>query len=107
LPESKWIGIITTTAIAQKVSPTKDALETKDYPGLPRNVGSTILIQSQQKFGELGLRIVVLSTLASADPKEARLVESHTHRTSYLLLNLGAGKRSTLEIVCNYQQAFK
>ncbi len=56
----------------------------------------------------LGLQISGLSPPASADPKEARNLEGRTHRTSYLLLlNLSAGKRSTLEIAHDYEHALK
>jgi outer membrane protein OmpA-like peptidoglycan-associated protein len=101
------VGILATTATAQKVSPTQDAPNTKDYPGMPRYEGSSIVLQSSQKYGELGLQIGGLSSPGSTDPKEVRKVEGRTHRTSYLYLNLGAGKRSTLEIARNYEQAFK
>lgn len=96
-----------TSAFAQKVAPTQDAPGTKDYPGMPRYEGSTIVLQSSQKFGELGLQIGGLSSPASTDPKEVRKVEGRTHRTTYVLLNLAKGKRSTLEIARNYEQAFK
>ena len=100
--------LATTGAFAQqKIVPTKDAPNTKDYPGLPRYEGSTIVLQSEQKFGELGLQIGGLSSPVSTDPKEVRKVEGRTHRTTYLYLNLGAGKRSTLEIARNYEIAFK
>ena len=96
------------SAIAQqKFIPTQDAPGTKDYPGLPRYEGSTIVLQSEQKFGELGLQIGGLSSPVSTDPKEVRKVEGRTHRSTYLYLNLGAGKRSTLEIARNYEMAFK
>jgi outer membrane protein OmpA-like peptidoglycan-associated protein len=95
------------SSFAQKVAPTQDAPGTKDYPGLPRYEGSTIVLQSEQKFGELGLQIGGLSSPVSTDPKEVRKVEGRTHRTTYLYLNLGAGKRSTLEIARNYELAFK
>lgn len=99
---------LTTSALAQqKLVPTKDAPNTKDYPGLPRYEGSTIVLQSEQKFGELGLQIGGLSSPVSTDPKEVRKVEGRTHRTTYLYLNLGSGKRSTLEIARNYEIAFK
>lgn len=93
--------------LAQKVAPTQDAPNTKDYPGMPRYEGSTIIMQSSQKYGELGLQIGGLSAPKSMDPKEVRKVEGRTHRTTYLYLNLGAGKRSTLEIARNYEMAFK
>jgi len=102
-----FTGFCITTAMAQKVAPTKDAPNTKDYPGLPRYEGSTIVLQSEQKYGELGLQIGGLSTPNSTDPKEVRKVEGRTHRTTYLLLNLTAGKRSTLEIARNYEMALK
>lgn len=96
------------TAFAQqKLVPTKDAPGTKDYPGMPRYEDSTIVLQSEQKYGELGLQIGGLSAPNSNDPKEVRKVEGRTHRSTYLLLNLGAGKRSTLEIARNYEMAFK
>lgn len=98
---------LTSSAFAQKVAPTQDAPGTQDYPGMPRYEGSTIVMQSQQKFGELGLQIGGLSTPVSTDPKEVRRVEGRLHRTTYLYLNLGAGKRSTLEIARNYELAFK
>lgn len=101
------LAFITGSAFAQQLVPTKDAPGTKDYPGLPRYEGSTIVLQSQQAFGELGLQIGGLSAPNSTDPKEVRKVEGRTHRTTYLLLNLGAGKRSTLEIARNYETAFK
>jgi OOP family OmpA-OmpF porin len=94
-------------AFAQKVVPTMDAPATKDYPGMPRYEGSTIILQSEQKFGELGLQIGGLSAPNSNDPKEVRKVEGRMHRTTYLLLNLGAAKRSPLEIAKNYEAAFK
>jgi OmpA-OmpF porin, OOP family len=99
--------LIFTAAQAQKVAPTLDAPATQDYPGMPRYEGSTIVLQSQQKFGELGLQIGGLSAPNSTDPKEVRKVEGRTHRTTYLYLNLGDGKRSTLEIARNYEAAFK
>ncbi len=74
---------------------------------MPRYEGSTILLQSSQKFGELGLQIGGLSTPNSSDPKEVRKVEGRTHRSTYVLLNLPAAKRSTLEIARNYEMAFK
>jgi outer membrane protein OmpA-like peptidoglycan-associated protein len=98
---------LASSALAQKAAPTKDAPDTKDYPGMPRYEGSTIIMQSQQKYGELGLQIGGLSGPKSTDPKEVRKVEGRTHRTTYLHLNLGAGKRSTLEIARNYEMAFK
>jgi len=101
------LSLIATVSSAEKVAPTKDAPNTKDYPGMPRYEGSTILLQSQQKFGELGLQINGLSSPASADPKEVRKVEGRVHRTTYVLLNLTKGKRSTLEMARNYEQAFK
>lgn len=94
-------------AIAQTTTPAQDAPGTKDYPGMPRYEGSTILLQSQQQYGELGLQIGGLSTPNSADPKEVRNVEGRTHRTTYLLTNATRGKRSTLELARNYEQAFK
>ena len=96
-----------TDSFGQKVTPKEDAPNTKDYGGMPRYEGSTIVLQSQQKYGELGLQIGGLSVPNSADPKEVRKVEGRTHRTTYLLPNLGKGKRSTLEIARNYEQAFK
>jgi OOP family OmpA-OmpF porin len=99
--------IASSSALAQKVAPTQDAPNTKDYPGMPRYEGSTILLQSSQKFGELGLQIGGLSTPNSSDPKEVRKVEGRTHRSTYVLLNLPAAKRSTLEIARNYEMAFK
>lgn len=101
------LSLLATAHSADKTAPTKDAPNTKDYPGMPRYEGSTILIQSQQKFGELGLQIGGLSTPTSADPKEVRKVEGRVHRTTYVLLNLAKGKRSTLEMARNYEQAFK
>ena len=101
------LSLITSALSAEKIAPTKDAPNTKDYPGMPRYEGSTILLQSQQKFGELGLQINGLSSPASADPKEVRKVEGRVHRTTYVLLNLAKGKRSTLEMARNYEQAFK
>lgn len=100
-------ALLATTVSAQKVSPTKDAPGTKDYPGLPRYEESTILIQSQKKFGELALQIGGLSTPVSVDPKEVRKVEGRLTRTTYLLLNLATGKRSTLEVARNYELALK
>jgi outer membrane protein OmpA-like peptidoglycan-associated protein len=94
-------------AAAQKVVPQKDAPGTKDFPNLPRYEGSMIILQSGQKFGELGLQIGGLSTPNSTDQKEVRRVEGRTHRTTYLLPNVGAGKRSTLEIARNYENALK
>ena len=94
-------------ALAQKVSPTKDAPDTRDYPGLPRYEGSTILLQSHKKFGELALQTGGLSAPDSMDPKEVRKVEGRMTRTTYLLLNLASGKRSTLEIGRNYELALK
>ncbi|MFT3990187.1 MAG: OmpA family protein [Luteolibacter sp.] len=96
-----------TTAFAQKVAPVKDAPNTKDYPEMPRYEGSTILIQSERKFGELGLQTGGLSSPASTDPKEVRKVEGRLHRTTYFLPNVGASKRSTLEISANYSNALK
>lgn len=98
---------LVTGAFGQKVAPTQDAPGTKDYPGMPRYEGSTIMLQSSQKYGELGLQIGGLSTGKSTDPKEVRKVEGRTHRTTYLFLNLGKGKRSTLEIARNYEATFK
>jgi OmpA-OmpF porin, OOP family len=95
------------STVEAQVAPTQDAPSTKDYPGMPRYEGSTILLQSQQKFGDIGLQIGGLSTPNSADPKEVRKVEGRTHRTTYVLLNLAQGKRSTLEIARNYEGAFK
>ena len=100
-------SLLITTASAQKVAPTQDAPNAKDYPGMPRYEGSTIVLQSSQKYGELGLQVGGLSSPTSTEPKEVRKVEGRTHRTTYLLLNLAAGKRSTLEIARNYEQAFK
>lgn len=94
-------------ALAQKVSPAKDAPDTRDYPGLPRYEGSTILLQSHKKFGELALQTGGLSAPDSMDPKEVRKVEGRMTRTTYLLLNLASGKRSTLEIGRNYELALK
>ena len=98
---------LASSTFAQKVAPTADAPNTKDYPGMPRYEGSTIVLQSSQKYGELGLQIGGLSSPASTDSKEVRKVEGRTHRTTYVLLNLAKGKRSTLEIARNYEQAFK
>lgn len=98
---------IATSLLAQKVAPTEDAPGTKDYPGMPRYEGSTIMLQSSQKYGELGLQIGGLSTPNSSDPKEVRKIEGRTHRSTYVLLNLAKGKRSTLEIARNYEAAFK
>jgi len=101
------ITLIASPASAQQAVPAKDAPETKDFPGMPRYEGSTIILQSQQKYGELGLQIGGLSSPGSTDPKELRKVEGRTYRTTYLLPNSGAGKRSTLEIARNYEMAFK
>ena len=101
------IVLLTGSVLAQKVSPTKDAPNTKDYPGLPRYEGSTILLQSQKKFADLALQIGGLSTPDSMDTKEVRKVEGRMSRTTYLLLNLGAGKRSSLEVARNYELALK
>jgi OmpA-OmpF porin, OOP family len=100
-------AIIAGDSLGQGITPTQDAPNTKDYPGMPRYEGSTIVLQSQQKYGELGLQIGGLSVPNSTDPKEVRKVEGRTHRTTYLLPNLAKGKRSTLEIARNYEQAFK
>jgi len=102
-----FLTLATASALAEKVAPTQDAPGMKDFPGMPRYEGSTLIMQSEQKYGELGLQIGGLSTPASTDPKEVRKVEGRTHRSTYLYLNLGAGKRSTLEIARNYEQAFK
>jgi outer membrane protein OmpA-like peptidoglycan-associated protein len=95
------------SAMAQKVSPTKDAPNTRDFPGMPRYEGSTILLQSNKKFGDLALQIGGLSAPDSIDPKEVRKVEGRMTRTTYLLLNLAAGKRSALEVARNYELALK
>ena len=92
-------GLFATSATAQKVAPTQDAPNTKDYPGMPRYEGSTIVLQSSQKYGELGLQIGGLSSPGSTDPKEVRKVEGRTHRSTYLLLNLTAGKRGKCHLV--------
>jgi outer membrane protein OmpA-like peptidoglycan-associated protein len=99
--------VLSLNVLAQTMAPTADLPGTKDYPGMPRYEGSTILLQSQQKFGELGLQIGGLSTPNSTDAKEVQKVEGRSHRTTYLLLNLAKGKRSTLEIARNYELAFK
>jgi len=49
--------ILTLNVLAQTAAPSADLHGSKDYPGMPRYEGSTILLQSQQKFGELGLQI--------------------------------------------------
>jgi len=87
-------------------APAADAPNTRDYPGMPRYEGSSIVLQSQQKFGELGLQISGLSTPDSSDPKELRKVEGRVHRTTYLFPNTGDGRRTTLEIARNYEQSF-
>ena len=99
--------LVTGSASAEKVSPTKDAPETRDFPGMPRYEGSTILLQSDRKFGELALQIGGLSAPDSMDPAEVRKVEGRMTRTTYLLLNLAAAKRSTLEVARNYELALK
>lgn len=99
--------LVASPALAQKFTPDKDAQNTKDYPGMPRYEGSTIVLQSQQKYGELGLQIGGLGAPNSTDPKEIRKVEGRSHRTTYLLQNLPKARRSTLEIARNYEQAFK
>ena len=101
------LGVCPAVAADQTLAPAKDAPGTKDYPDLPRYENSTILLQSQQKFGELGLQVGGLSTPVSTDPKEVRKVEGGVHRTSYHLANQDLGKRSTLEIARNYEAAFK
>lgn len=95
------------TSAAEKLVPTQDAPGFKDYPGLPRYEGSTLFLQSSQKFGELGLQIGGLSAPDSTDPKEVRKVEGALHRSSYLLPNVAAGKRTTLEVSANYTAALK
>lgn len=92
---------------AQAETPAKDAPGASDYPGLARYEGSSILLQSQKKFGELGLQIAGLSSPKSDDPREVRKVEGPMHRTTYLLPNPQGGRRSTLEVARNYEQAFK
>jgi outer membrane protein OmpA-like peptidoglycan-associated protein len=92
---------------AQQAAPSGDAPGAKDFEGMPRYEGSSILLQSRQEFGELGLQIGGLSTPDSTDPKEVRKVEGRVHRSTYLLPNTGAGKRSTLEIARNYEESFK
>ncbi len=94
-------------ALAQKNAPAIDAPQTKDHPGLPRYEGSTILLQSEQEYGEHGLQIAGLSAPNSSDPAEVRVVEGRLHRTTYLFLNPEAKKRSTLEIARNYEMALK
>lgn len=102
-----FASLVLAAAGAEKLVPTKDAPGYKDYPGLPRYEGSTLILQSEQKFGELGLQIGGLSGPESSDPKEVRKVEGRLFRSTYLLPNLAAGKRSTLEIAANYASAFK
>lgn len=101
------LAVLASSALARNFPPSQDVPNTKDYPGMPRYEGSTILLQSSQQYGELGLQIGGLSAPNSADPKEVRKVEGRTHRTTYLLPNLARGKRSTLEIARNYEQVFK
>lgn len=84
-----------------------DAPGTQDYPDMPRYEGSSIVLQSEQKYGELGLQTAGLSTPNSTDPKEVRKVEGRVYRTTYVLPNLESGKRSTLEIARNYEATFK
>lgn len=98
---------VATRASGQVSAPAQDAPGARDYPDMPRYEGTSILLQSQQQFGELGLQIGGLSLPKSTDPKEVRKVEGRTHRTTYLLPNAVRGKRSTLEIARNYEAAFK
>jgi len=92
---------------AEKLVPTQDAPGFKDYPGLPRYEGSALILQSSKKFGELGLQIGGLSAPDSADPKEVRKVEGALHRSTYLLPNVAAGKRTSQEVAENYTAALK
>ncbi len=101
------VALLAATAFSQQPAPSVDAPGAKDYPGMPRYEGSSILLQSGQEFGELTLQIGGLSAPNSTDPKEVRKVEGRFHRTTYLLPNTGGGKRSTLEIARNYEGAFK
>ncbi len=101
------VALTATAALAQKVAPTQDAPGTKDYPDMARYEGSTIVLQSEQKYGELFLQTGGLSAPDSTDPKEVRKVEGALHRTTYFLPNTGAAKRSTLEIAANYAKALK
>lgn len=94
-------------ASAQNTLPAADAPGTRDYPDMPRYEGSTIVLHAQHEYGELGLQTGGLSTPNSTDPKEVRKVEGRLYRTTYVLPNTGSGKRSTLEIARNYEQAFK
>lgn len=98
---------IASQVCAQKAIPTADAPGTRDYADMPRYEGSTILLQSEHKFGELGLQIGGLTVPNSNDPKEVRKVEGRVHRTTYLLPNVGSSRRSTLEIARNYEMTFK
>ena len=99
--------LVPSPASAEKTTPSQDAPDTRDAPGISRYEGSSILLQSRQKFAEFGLQIGGLGTPVSTDPKEVRKVEGGLHRTTYMLPNSGADKRSTLEIARNYEQAFK
>ncbi len=99
--------LVVSPASAEKSTPTQDAPDTRDAPGIARYEGSVILLQSRQKFAEFGLQTGGLSSPVSTDSKEVRKVEGGLHRTTYLLPNSGADKRSTLEIARNYEQAFK
>lgn len=94
-------------AAAQKLVPVKDAPGTRDYQDMPRYEGSTIVIQSEKKFGDLALQIGGLSTPVSTDPKEVRKVEGRVHRTTYVFLNAAGSRRSALEVARNYQLAVK
>lgn len=98
---------ISGSVLAQKAVPSADAPGTRDYANMPRYEGSTILLQAEHKFGELGLQIGGLSVPNSTDPKEVRKVEGRVHRTTYLLPNIGSSRRSTLEIARNYEMIFK
>ncbi len=100
------LPMLATTAVARLV-PAEDAPGFKDYAGLPRYESSILILQSEHKFAELGLQIAGLSAPDSVDPKEVRKIEGSLHRSTYLLSNLAAGKRSTLEIAANYAAAFK
>ncbi|MFT4175079.1 MAG: OmpA family protein [Luteolibacter sp.] len=84
--------------------PSADTPGTKDYPGLPRYEGSRIISQSEEKFASFELQIAGLSSPASKDPKEIRIVEGATHRTTYAL-GQQDGNRTALEVFRNYEQA--
>ena len=50
------VGIFATTAAAQKVAPTQDAPNTKDYPGMPRGGAwaFSLVVESFMNFWLLG-----------------------------------------------------